>query len=114
MKTRFIFPIATLTALALSLGGARLSSAASPELPKELHIGYQKVGALLILKEQGLLEKRLAAQGITVTWVEFQSGPPVVEALNAGAIDFGYTGDTPRWISALPARRRRSSRRPPV
>jgi sulfonate transport system substrate-binding protein len=42
-----------------------------------------------------LLEKRLAAQGITVTWVEFQSGPPLIEALNAGAIDFGYTGDTP-------------------
>jgi sulfonate transport system substrate-binding protein len=95
MKTRFILSIAALAALALSPGGARLSIAASPELPKELHIGYQKIGALLILKKQGLLEKRLAAQGITVTWVEFQSGPPLIEALNAGAIDFGYTGDTP-------------------
>ena len=26
---------------------------------------------------------------------QFQSGPPLIEALNAGAIDFGYTGDTP-------------------
>jgi sulfonate transport system substrate-binding protein len=60
-----------------------------------LRIGYQKIGALLILKEQGLLDKRLAGQGVTVKWVQFQSGPPLIEALNAGAIDFGYVGDTP-------------------
>jgi len=62
---------------------------------KELRIGYQKIGVLLALKGQGALEKRFAAQGIKVTWVEFSSGPPLIEALNAGAIDFGYTGDTP-------------------
>jgi aliphatic sulfonates family ABC transporter substrate-binding protein len=70
-------------------------SRALADSPKALRIGYQKIGALLILKQQGLLEKRLAAQGVSVQWVEFQSGPPLIEALNAGAIDFGYTGDTP-------------------
>jgi sulfonate transport system substrate-binding protein len=75
--------------------GAGAIAAAATELPKELHIGYQKIGPMLILKEQGLLDKRLAAQGIAVSWVQFQSGPPIMEALNAGAIDFGYTGDTP-------------------
>jgi sulfonate transport system substrate-binding protein len=78
------------------LAFARVSiPAAAAGAPSELHIGYQKIGPLLILKEQGLLEKRLAAQGTTVKWVEFQSGPPLIEALNAGAIDFGFTGDTP-------------------
>jgi aliphatic sulfonates family ABC transporter substrate-binding protein len=60
-----------------------------------LRIGYQKDGVLLIVKQQGLLEKRLAQAGVTVSWVEFQSGPPMLEALNSGAIDFGQTGDTP-------------------
>jgi aliphatic sulfonates family ABC transporter substrate-binding protein len=85
------------TSLALALVFFSLVPAgrALADAPKALRIGYQKIGALLILKQQGLLEKRLAAQGVTVQWVEFQSGPPLIEALNAGAIDFGYTGDTP-------------------
>jgi sulfonate transport system substrate-binding protein len=89
--------LARTTGVAAFVGvtGAEAIAASGAELPKELHIGYQKVGPMLILKEQGLLDKRLAAQGIAVTWVQFQSGPPIIEALNAGAIDFGYTGDTP-------------------
>jgi sulfonate transport system substrate-binding protein len=63
--------------------------------PKTLRIGYQKIGDLLLLKEQGTLEKRLGKDGIAVEWVQFQSGPPLLEALNAGSIDLGYTGDTP-------------------
>lgn len=73
-------------------GSAR---AVAADGPKQLRIGYQKSSLLQILKEQSLLEKRFAPQGIAVTWVEFQSGPPLLEALNAGAIDVGYTGDTP-------------------
>jgi len=30
-----------------------------------------------------------------VTWTEFPSGPPLLEAVNVGAIDFGNTGETP-------------------
>jgi aliphatic sulfonates family ABC transporter substrate-binding protein len=62
---------------------------------RDLRIGYQKVGALLLLKERGTLEKKLAPLGVHVSWVQFPSGPPLLEALNAGAIDFGYTGDAP-------------------
>jgi aliphatic sulfonates family ABC transporter substrate-binding protein len=76
-----------------------LSAAATADAPGTLRIGYQKVGALLILKGRGSLEKRLAAKNIAVTWVQFQSGPPLIEALNAGAIDFGYTGDTPPIVA---------------
>jgi sulfonate transport system substrate-binding protein len=85
--------LAALTALAV----LRSSPAAfAADSPKELRIGYQKsIGTLLILKQKGTLEKRLASQGTTVTWVEFPSGPPLMEALHAGAIDFGYTGDMP-------------------
>jgi sulfonate transport system substrate-binding protein len=82
-------------ALALAVTPAFPKPAAAVDSAKEVRIGYQKIGILLALKGQGLLEKRFAAQGIAVKWVEFQSGPPLIEALNAGSIDFGYTGDTP-------------------
>jgi sulfonate transport system substrate-binding protein len=68
---------------------------AAADPAKQLRIGYQKIGLLLVLKGQHSLEQRFAAQGIDVSWVEFPSGPPLVEALNAGSIDIGYVGDTP-------------------
>lgn len=77
--------------LALPLLGLARPARASDEL----RIGYQKNGSLVILRQQRTLETRLAPRGITVRWVEFQSGPPLLEALNAGGIDFGATGDTP-------------------
>jgi sulfonate transport system substrate-binding protein len=62
---------------------------------KELRIGYQKTSILLAVKAQKVLEKRFEPQGITIRWVEFPYGPPLLEALNAGAIDYGYTGNAP-------------------
>ncbi|OLP50335.1 aliphatic sulfonate ABC transporter substrate-binding protein [Allorhizobium taibaishanense] len=58
-------------------------------------IGWQKNGVLALAKRSGALEKRLAARGVTITWAEFSSGPPLLEALGAGALDFGPTGDVP-------------------
>ncbi len=61
-----------------------------------LRIGFQKGGGLLgLLKAQGQLEKSLAAKGWNTTWHEFPAGPQLLEALNAGSIDFGYTGAPP-------------------
>jgi len=61
-----------------------------------LRIGYQKGGGLLaVLKAQGTLEQALGAQGYRVSWREFQAGPQLLEALNAGSIDVGYTGSPP-------------------
>lgn len=62
---------------------------------KVVRIGYQKNCPLVILKSLQTLEKRLEAEGFTVEWKEFQAGPALVEALNAGSIDFGRTGDSP-------------------
>lgn len=61
-----------------------------------LRVGYQKGGGLLaVLKAQGTLERALAAQGYHLSWREFQAGPQLLEALNAGSIDVGYTGSPP-------------------
>lgn len=78
-----------------------------------ISIGFQKsAGLLAILKKQGALEKALPGQQIR--WVEFPAGPQMLEALNAGSIDFGSTGTTPpvfaqaagielRYVGAEPA-----------
>lgn len=78
---------------------AAQAPASQAPAPKEFRIGYQKIGLIVVARQQGVIEKRLAAQGTKVQWVEFQAGPPLLEALNAGSIDFGYTGDAPPIFS---------------
>jgi len=62
---------------------------------KEIRIGYQKNGVLVIARQQAALEKHFASQGIEVKWVEFSSGPPMLEAMNVGSVDYGAVGDSP-------------------
>jgi sulfonate transport system substrate-binding protein len=50
---------------------------------------------LPLAKAAGALEKRLEARGVSVEWNEFTSGPPLLEAVGAGALDFGVSGDVP-------------------
>lgn len=72
---------------------ARIGRAAPPAV---IRIGFQKGGGLLaVMKSQGVLEKALAAKGQTIKWIEFPAGPQMLEALNAGSIDFGTTGAPP-------------------
>lgn len=53
-----------------------------------LRIGFQKSSTLMIyLKSKGVLEKALAPWNVNVQWHEFNSGLPLLEALNVGAID---------------------------
>lgn len=57
--------------------------------PSTLRIGFQRSSTLTaILKANGGLEKALAPLGVQVTWHEFTSGLPQLEALNTGNIDF--------------------------
>ncbi|MBD1585390.1 aliphatic sulfonate ABC transporter substrate-binding protein [Pseudomonas typographi] len=74
----------TLLAAAAVFGIAAVSAYAG----EPLRIGYQKSSTLAtLLKSQGTLEKALAPQGVTVSWHEFASGLPMLEALNLGNVD---------------------------
>lgn len=84
-----------LTAAAIGTLGAALPAAVLAQSKGTLRIGFQKYGTLTILKARGTLEKRLAAQGIDVKWVEFPAGPVLLEGLNVGSIDFGTVGEAP-------------------
>jgi sulfonate transport system substrate-binding protein len=81
---------------------------------KEVRIGWQKAGIFPAVKQRGILEAVFKPLGIEVKWVEFQFGPPLLEALNTGNIDYGYVGDSPPifaqaasanllYVAALPA-----------
>ncbi len=85
---------ASLVAIATGLAVMASLPATAQDL-HELRIGYQKNGVLAIARQQQVLDARLAADGIAVKWVEFPYGPPLLEALNVGSIDFGTTGDSP-------------------
>jgi sulfonate transport system substrate-binding protein len=82
--------ISTLGILA-SVATASLTLAiAQTAAPDQIRIGYQKSSTLTaILKTNGELEKALVPIGVRVSWHEFTSGLPLLEAINTGNIDFG-------------------------
>lgn len=62
-----------------------------------LHIGDQAgTGAEALLSAAGLLDKL----PFKVTWSDFTSGPPMLQAMSAGALDVGGVGDAPPVFAA--------------
>jgi len=65
------------------------------ETLKVIRIGYQKYGSFNVVKARHTLDDQLAKRGIKIDWVLFPAGPQLLEAMNAGAIDLGHTGEAP-------------------
>jgi sulfonate transport system substrate-binding protein len=61
-----------------------------------LTVGDQKGGSQALLKAAGEIGKT----PYKIEWKSFTSGPPLLEALNAGAIDLGGVGNTPPLFAA--------------
>jgi sulfonate transport system substrate-binding protein len=61
-----------------------------------LTVGDQKGGSQALLQASG----QLAKMPYKVKWQTFTSGPPLLETLNAGAIDIGAVGNTPPLFAA--------------
>lgn len=85
-----LFPIHRRTVLGaiavLSSGLVRAQG--KPETLQTLRIGLQKSSTLTtVLRTRGTLEQLLTPLGVKVTWHEFTSGLPLLEALNLGNID---------------------------
>jgi sulfonate transport system substrate-binding protein len=93
MKRRSLLHTAALAAPAAVLARPFVARAAGAGT---LKVGYQKSStSLVLLKSRGWLETKLAPLGYGVTWAEFPSGPPLLEALSANAVNLGFTGETP-------------------
>lgn len=85
--------------------GGSASGADDPAIRKDgsvdlskvtLRVGDQKSGAQPLLQAAG----QLKGTPYKVTWSEFTSGPPLLEAVNAGAVDVGQVGNSPPVFSA--------------
>jgi len=85
--------------LKLSVGSAALAVLAAPAraeaVPKEIRIGTQKGGFFPAVRQRRTIENVFAPLGVDVKWIDFQFGPPLLEAINVGSVDFGYVGDSP-------------------
>lgn len=85
-------------AAGLALLGSTLLAQAAP--PKEVRLDYAYYAPTsLVLKEQGLLEKRLGEQGIAVRWVFSQGSNRSLEYLNSGSTDFASTAGLAALLS---------------
>ncbi|MFD0021223.1 ABC transporter substrate-binding protein [Streptomyces sp. NPDC058382] len=87
------------TLLLTACGGATSASTAANTDGKgsvTLNIGDQKGGYEAILRASGELDDL----DYRIKWSTFTSGPPLLEAVNAGAVDIGGVGNTPPVFAA--------------
>ena len=78
-----------LKALVATLPALAIGRAFAQDKPATVRIGYQKSSTLItVLKAKQTLENRLKPLGASISWHEFASGLPLLEALNVGSLDF--------------------------
>ena len=72
------------------------------EKPKEIRLDWATYNPVsMVLKEQGLLEKEFAKDGIAVRWVQTLGSNKALEFLSAGSIDFGSTAGSAALVSKI-------------
>lgn len=113
-RRQLLLSAAALMALSPVAASLAFPGAARAQAVTTLKIGFQKTNLPVIAQQQKSIEAALEPLGTSVEWVEFSAGPPLVEALNVGAIHLGWTGDAPPifgqsagaaivYVAALPA-----------
>lgn len=105
MRTRNPLLVTLLAVLAIATACTSTPTTTDNEVPAPvsnadlakvtLRVGDQKGGSRSLLAAAGLLHTPYRIQ-----WSTFTSGPPLLEAVNAGAIDIGAVGNTPPLFSA--------------
>ena len=72
-----------------------ISPVRAEDKPAEIRIGTQKGGFFPAVRQRHTLEDTFKPLGIEIKWIDFQFGPPLLEAINVGSVDFGFVGDSP-------------------
>src|SRR5215475_6182233 len=76
-------------AAAIAISALLPGTAIAADPPKEIRIDWATYNPVsMVLKEQGLLEKEFAKDGINIVWVQTLGSNKALEFLNAGSIDF--------------------------
>jgi sulfonate transport system substrate-binding protein len=78
------------------------TSLLAADKPKEIRLDWATYNPVsMVLKEQGLLEKEFAKDGITIRWVQTLGSNKALEFLSAGSIDFGSTAGSAALVSKI-------------
>ncbi len=78
------------------------SPAVAQSPPKEIRIDWATYNPVsLVLKNQGLIEKEFAKDGVTIRWVQSVGSNKALEFLNASSIDFGSTAGAAALIAKV-------------
>ena len=90
--------LALLSAMWVALPGAAIAA----EALKEIHIDWATYNPVsMVLKQNGLLEKEFAKDGIGIVWVQSAGSNKALEFLNAGSIDFGSTAGSAALVARI-------------
>jgi sulfonate transport system substrate-binding protein len=81
--------------LLVALAISPASPAHAEDKPIEIRIGTQKGGFFPAVRQRHTVEDAFKPLGIEIKWIDFQFGPPLLEAINVGSVDFGFVGDSP-------------------
>jgi sulfonate transport system substrate-binding protein len=89
----FVTSIAPLSRRGLLVGSAALLAGAAAPLTADtvLRVGDQKGGCQAVMKAAGVL----ADVAFRIEWKQFAAAAPLLEALNADAVDIGGASDSP-------------------
>ncbi|MCB8904477.1 MULTISPECIES: ABC transporter substrate-binding protein [unclassified Streptomyces] len=91
-----LVPLALLASACSGASAAGSSSNSDGKGSVVLNVGDQKGGVEALLRAAGELDDL----PYRVTWSTFTSGPPLLEAVNAKAVDIGSVGNTPPVFAA--------------
>ncbi|WP_420133126.1 aliphatic sulfonate ABC transporter substrate-binding protein [Rhodopseudomonas sp.] len=97
-------PKITRRAMSALIAAAALLPAAAlaADKPKEIRIDWATYNPVsIVLKQQGLLEKEFAKDGINIVWVQSAGSNKALEFLNAGSIDFGSTAGSAALVAKI-------------
>jgi len=77
-------------------------SARAADKPSQIRIDWATYNPVsMVLKEQGLLEKEFAKDGVGILWVQTLGSNKALEFLNAGSIDFGSTAGSAALLGRI-------------
>src|SRR5271168_4379114 len=76
--------------------------ARAADKPSQIRIDWATYNPVsMVLKDQGLLEKEFAKDGIGILWVQSLGSNKALEYLNAGSIDFGSTAGSAALLGRI-------------
>src|SRR6188508_464871 len=97
-----LFSRRSILASALFVGLVPSTTLFAQDKPKEIRIDWATYNPVsLVLKDQGLLEKEFAKDGIAIRWVQSAGSNKALEFLNASSLDFGSSAGSAALVARI-------------